>query len=220
MFVDLTLPVEQGMYMPQAYWHPPVEITVLGTHEKEGRASRKLMLGTHTGTHIDAPLHFLKDAYSIDQMALDRLIGYAQTIDISFVGPKHAITGADLEKGLSEQLTSERVLINTGWLEKTWGTPDFPSNRPYFTLNAAEWLLEHGVRLVGMDLPDPDSPQDFVPGKPAPVHVFFFSHDIIVIENVANLSKLTSKHFKLIALPLNLRGCDASPARVIAEIEN
>lgn len=219
MIIDLTLPISEGMYMPKAYWHPNVEITVLGAHETEGRASRKVVLGTHTGTHIDAPLHFLPDGYPIDEMDLDLLIGKAQLLDVSFVGEKQGVTAEDLNKAvqkLPEGLKSKRVVLKTGWLEKAWGTPEYASHRPYLTMSAAEWFNEKGVKLLAMDIPDPDSEEDFVPGKPSPIHVYCFKHDIVIIESIANLSSLPSSEFTLVALPLKLKGGDASPGRIVA----
>lgn len=216
--IDLTLMVEDGMYMPRAYWHPEVKFTVLGTHGKEGRMSRKIELGTHTGTHVDAPLHFLPQGETIENAPLETLIGDAQLIDISFVGPRHAITPADLEKGTKSGIRCPRVAVRTGWVERAWGTDVFGKDKPYFTKEAIQWLLDHNVSLLMIDTGDPDSDDDFIVGKPAPIHVMLFTKGMTLIENMGNLDKLP-EFFKVIALPLKLKGCDAAPGRVVAIVD-
>lgn len=216
--IDLSLPIENGMYMPKAYWHPEVAFSVLGVHEKEGRMSRKIQLGTHTGTHVDAALHFLPNGATIDEAPLERLIGEAQLIDVSFVGPRQAIKAADLERGCKSGIKCSRVVIRTGWVERAWGTDVFGKDKPYFTKESIQWLLDHNINLMLIDTGDPDSDDDFVVGKPAPIHVMIFENDVTLIENVTNLDKLP-EFFKIIALPLKLKGCDAAPGRVIAIVD-
>lgn len=217
-FIDLSLPVEDGMYMPKAYWHPEVEFTVLGVHEKEGRMSRKIQLGTHTGTHLDAALHFMPEGATIDQTPLEKIIGDAQLIDVSFVGPRHGITAEDLERGTKSGIKCPRVAVRTGWVERAWGTDVFGKDKPYFTKESIQWLLDHGVNFLMIDTGDPDSDDDFIVGQPAPIHVMLFENDVTLAENLANLDMLP-EFFKVIALPLKLKGCDAAPGRIVAVID-
>src|SRR3989338_5300977 len=81
--IDLTYDIEESMSVFNAYWHPKIQITQMGKHDSEGRETRKLILGTHSGTHIDAPSHFVKDGTTIDQIQLSRLIGPITIVDFS-----------------------------------------------------------------------------------------------------------------------------------------
>ena len=99
---DLSLTLEEGMMTFPTHWHPVVEITILGRHGVEGRETRKLVLGTHVGTHADAPLHFIPQGKGIDQVPLDVLVGPARVLNFtpcqplrnSPVGPVGASTSA------------------------------------------------------------------------------------------------------------------------------
>ena len=216
--IDLSLPIKPGMYMPKAYWHPQVEFTVLGTHAKEGRMSRKIDLGSHTGTHMDAALHFLPDGDTIDNVPLEKVVGPAQMVDVSFVEPRHGITVEDLEKGTKSGIREPRVVVRTGWLEKAYGTDVFGKDKPYFTKEAIQWFLDKKVNFLLIDTPDPDSEADFIVGKPAPIHVMMFKNDITLVENIVNCD-LLPEFFQIIALPLRLEGSDAAPARVVAVVD-
>ena len=220
--IDLSLPIKPGMYMPKAHWHPQVEFTIMGTHAKEGRMARSLLLGTHSGTHMDAALHFLPDGDTIDNVPLEKVIGPAQLIDVSFVEAGHGITPDDLKKGIigsrGNKIVEPRVVLRTGWVKKAYGTDVFGKDKPYLTKETVSWLLEQGVNFLLMDTPDPDSPQDFVFGKPAPIHVLMFENDMTLVENIANADQLP-EFFTIIALPLKLEGCDGAPSRIIAMVE-
>lgn len=216
--IDLSLPLHEGMLTFPAYWHPVVEVTILGRHNLEGRASRKITFGTHTGTHMDAPLHFIENGSSIDQVPLEVMVGEAVVIDLTHKKDKEPITAEDLEKSGAGPKVQKcgRVVLHTGWAEKWWNTTKYFSDRPYMTREACEWLVKKGVKLVAFDMPDFDDPRDSVVGKPAPLHLYMFQNNVIVVESVTNLSQLKKDTFTLVALPLKILGSDASPARVIA----
>ena len=222
--IDLSMTIQPGMYMPKSHWHPQVEFTVMGTHAKEGRMTRKIQVGTHTGTHMDASLHFLPKGDTIDNVPLDKVVGPAQLVDVSFVEPRHAITPDDLKKGIrgsrgnKDTIVESRVVIRTGWVEKAYGKDSFGKDKPYFIKETVRWLLDQGVNFLLTDTPDPDSEEDFVFGKAAPIHVLLFENGITLVENIANADQLP-EFFTIIALPLKLEGCDGAPARIIAMVE-
>ena len=83
--VDLTHPIRQGMVSFPSPNHPAPEVTVLARHEDQGRMTRRLVLGTHTGTHLDAPLHFIPGGDPVESIALERLVGPAQVADLSYL---------------------------------------------------------------------------------------------------------------------------------------
>jgi len=217
--VDLTLNVEEGMPTFPAAWHAVVEVTILGRHGLEGRASRRVTLGTHTGTHVDAPLHFLPDGGGIETLVLESLVGPAVVADVRPKGEGTGVRAADFEPYRADIERTGRVLILTGWLGEHYGRPDYFTGRPHLTQEACEWLLERRVRLVGFDLPDFERPEDSVFGRPAPLHVLFLSAGVVLVESLTNLDALAGRTVRLVALPLKVLGADGAPARVVAEVE-
>lgn len=149
--IDLTYPIEEGMLKFNAYWHPFVSIEQLGRIDVEGRESRKIVLGTHTGTHVDAPLHFIKNGRSIDQIPLEKLIGEITIIDFSHLDENSSITKDMLEN----KKISKKMLFKFGW-GRYWMEERFYQGYPYFTKEAAEFLVSKNVELLSYDTPSPD----------------------------------------------------------------
>ena len=123
IIVDLTYNIEEGMTTFNAHWHPPVSITQLGRHGFEGRETRKVTFGTHTGTHADSPLHFIKEGKSIEKIPLDKLIGEVTIVDFSHLQDNEAVT----KKMLSDITITKRMLFKFGW-GKYWNTKKFYQN--------------------------------------------------------------------------------------------
>ena len=162
-----------------------------------------LTMSVHAGTHIDAPLHYSKEGIGIDQVALDTVIGQARVASFDVA---HVITKADL---LQQDLRSvQRLLVHT------WGsnTPHhfFDTGFVHVDPEAADYLGEIGLKLIGMDTPSVDE----VSSKTLPAHLTFLRHNIIIMENLC-LTNVPDGDYELIALPLKISGCDAAPARVL-----
>ena len=155
-------------------------------------------MNAHSGTHVDAPLHFLADGASVDQLALDRLIGPAFVFDFS---DKAEITTVDLEKSWPVQEKVERVLFKTRAFEAT----DFCALRE----KEARWLIEKGVCLIGIDAP---SIQYF--GADPIVHQLLLVSAIIIIEGLC-LSHVSAGKYERFCLPLKLVGLEGAPARAV-----
>ena len=216
--IDLTFDLHEGMLTYPAPWHPIVEVTQLGRFSLEGRMSNKVSLGTHTGTHVDAPLHFIENGLSIDKVDLNVLVGPAKVIDMTHKGSYSKITVEDLEKLNVKIEKGDRVVIKTGW-DKHWQTTEYYKSYPCFTEEAAKWLVDKGVILLGLDTPSPDDPQAKTePGVGSPIHTIFLSNNLILCEYMTNLSDLPENIF-ICALPLKLKNGDAFPARVIAILD-
>jgi arylformamidase len=213
--VDLSLPIEEGMMTFPAPWHPVVEVTILGRHGIEGRETRKLVLGTHIGTHADAPRHFIVNGRTIDQVPLDVLIGPATLADFTGCPPLCEIDIADLQKKLGNKVPS-RLILRTGWSEY-FGHMKFYNEYPFLSEAAACWLVEEGVRLIAMDTPSPDNPAHSRGAqKDSPNHKILLGAGVVLVEYVANLKALAAAEVELIVMPLKLTGCDGSPARCVA----
>jgi arylformamidase len=216
--IDLSLSIEEGMMTFPTHWHPVVEVTILGRHAIEGRETRKLVLGTHIGTHVDAPRHFVPNGRSIDEVPLDVLIGRATIADFTGCRSLQEIDVADLKQKL-EGKVPQRLLLRTGWSE-FFGSMKFYNEYPFLSENAAHWLVDQGVRLIAMDTPSPDNPaHSRGTAKDSPNHKVLLGAGVVLVEYIANLKAITTKEVELVVMPLKLKGCDGSPARCVA-IEN
>jgi arylformamidase len=213
--IDLSLPIEEGMMTFPTHWHPVVEITILGRHGVEGRETRKIVLGTHVGTHADAPRHFIPNGRTIDEVPLDVLIGPATVVDFTGCGALQSIDVADLKQKLGDRAPA-RLILRTGWSEY-FGNMKFYNEYPFFSENAAHWLVEKGVRLIAMDTPSPDNPtHSRGTPKDSPNHKVLLGAEVVLVEYLANLKSLTASEVELIVMPLKLKGCDGSPVRCVA----
>ncbi|HEX5473810.1 MAG TPA: cyclase family protein [Vicinamibacterales bacterium] len=164
----------------------------------------KLELGTHTGTHIDAPRHFFDDRPGVDALPLDILIGRARVIDLPVHG---GITVAHLE---AAKLTDDlRVLLRTP-NSALWKSPEFHPDFTYVTGDAARYFVEHGVKLVGVDYLSVE--QFKKPGAPA--HHALLGHGVVIVEGL-DLSEAAAGTYEMYCLPLRLAGGDGAPARVV-----
>lgn len=208
---DLTYPIEEGMPTFNAPWHCAVNITQLGRHRLEGRETRKISFGTHTGTHIDAPLHFISNGKSIDCIDLEKLTGSVTIIDLTEMKENDCVT-ADT---LSKYDISKRIILKFGW-GKHWGEKDFYNSYPFLSLDAAEYLIKCGTELLGMDTPSPDDSRIHLGSEnDSVIHKFLLKNEIILVEYLANLDKLEDySNWNLAAVPLKIKGADGSPARV------
>ena len=213
--IDLSLPIEEGMMTFPTHWHPVVEITILGRHGIEGRETRKLVLGTHIGTHTDAPRHFIPNGRTIDDVPLETLIGPAALADFTGASPLQEIDVADLKQRLGDQVP-QRLILRTGWSDY-FGHLKFYNEYPFLSENAAQWLVEQGVRLLAMDTPSPDNPaHSRGTPKDSPNHKILLGAEVVLVEYLTNLKAITASQVELIVLPLKLKGCDGSPARCVA----
>lgn len=212
--VDLTFPIHEGMTTFPVHWHPFVEVSQLGRLGMEGRETRKVVLGTHTGTHCDAPLHFLPSGRSIDQVPLKDLIGPATVLDLTDL--EGVVVNRDaLESRLAPGLRPRRILLRYGWSSR-WGTREYYRGHPYLTLDAARWLVDLGVVLVGMDTPMPDDPRNgYGSDNDSPVHKILLGADVTLAEYLCNLDLIPAEVFVAV-LPLAIAGADGAPARVVA----
>lgn len=165
----------------------------------------RLSLGTHTGTHVDAPAHFLAGGRTVDQLDLGACIGPAEVLDLTALGPA-LITSAALEKLAPPP--AERLLLKTQ-NSRLWTECEVRTNFAALSDDAAEWMVAHGIRLVGIDY------LSIAPfSDPAPVHERLLAADIVILEGL-DLSSVSAGSYTLICLPLRLIGADGAPARAI-----
>lgn len=213
--IDLSFSIENGMTTFPTYWHPSVEITVLGHHTSENRETRKIVLGSHTGTHCDAPRHFIPGGMTLDRLPLEVLVGPAFVVDMSNIPPFKEV-GVDLFEELIGDRAVERLILRFDWSEN-WGEQNYYNDHPYISEKAATWLVNRGIKLLAMDTPTPDDPRNGRGSeKDSPVHKLLLENNIVLVEYLCNLKKLTQKNVELIVLPLKIYEGDGAPARCIA----
>ncbi len=211
--IDLTLPIKHGM----GRFGFEVTFERITTFEKEGWQTSMLRMPAHIATHIDAPLHFVKEGASIDRIPISSLVGRAVLVDLTNKASGESITSRDLEPFDNKVRKGDIALLRTDWTTKKWGHPDFYETSPYLTKDAAKWLVSKGVNGVGYDFS-----QEYVVRKEKwtldefVVHKEILSSGRYQIEYMVNLNKIRSERFTLVALPLPLIGPEGSPARVIA----
>ncbi len=201
--------------------HPPVLLEPIHTHEKHGRANTRIALSLHTGTHVDAPIHFDPTGVGVESIDLERLIGPAIKIDLrQRARPKTPITVEDIRQapGFAEAPDNHIVVLHTGWNKVMFGKPNYYTDNPYLATATAEWLAAQEIRALGLD-----TPQDKYEGEPRhgdfPVHRIFLGKGIPFIEHIENLDLVDRDRFQLIALPIKVQGADGAPARVVAILE-
>ncbi|UCD99950.1 MAG: cyclase family protein [Chloroflexota bacterium] len=163
-------------------------------------------MGVHTGTHVDAPYHFLKEGISVDQINLDLLTGRAYVLHLPDVD---VITAEVLESAHIPPRT-RRVLFKTRNSD-FWGQSeqDFRDDFVGISEDGAEYLVKRGVKLVGVDYL---SVAPFKQSKPT--HEKFLEASVVIVEGL-NLSEVTQGRYTLYCLPLKLAQSDGAPARAI-----
>jgi len=223
--IDLTLELRHGLKTYVA--HPPVEINEGATFASTGARyippccgyeTNHLSFSDHSGTHIDAPNHFVAGKDSVEQLPLDKLVGQALMLDCSDK-PLHSepvtaaiLEAAELRQGIAVQ-PGDIVLIRT--YPGEWGDELFFEAQSLSGC-AARWLAEKRIAVLGLDLPNADDTRDMA----RPVHMELLSRDIYIIENVCYLDQLPrDKRFAFAAAPLRLKGATASPVRAYAVVE-
>jgi len=202
-FIDVSVPLKTGM--PAFPGNPDFELHAVKRIAEGGSSNvSRLVLGTHTGTHVDAPRHFFDNAATVDALALDLLIGRTRVVEIAKRG---GITRDDLAAAnLREDL---RVLLKTP-NSAFWNEPAFRQDFTYLEESAASYLVEQGVKVIGIDYLSVE--QFKKPGAPA--HRALLSRNAIIIEGL-NLSDAAPGMYEMYCLPLPVTGGDGAPARVV-----
>jgi kynurenine formamidase len=230
--IDLTHPFDRGtIYWPTEQGFQ-IEKEAFGMTDKGYfYAANRIATAEHGGTHIDAPIHFFAEGETVDQIPLRRLVGPGACIDVSdrcAANRDYLISVEDLqawEKATGESLAEKIVLLRTGYgrfwpdREKYLGTKEtgkgavallhFPGLDPI----AADWLVrQRKIRAVGIDTASIDRGQSTEFGS----HVRLCSANVPALENVADLSKLPTHGFAVMALPMKIAGGSGGPCRVVA----
>jgi arylformamidase len=203
--VDVSIPIRDAMTVYRG--NPPVRIRPAMTLRRDGVNLSELCLGSHTGTHVDAPSHFIRGGEGVDKLDLDHFIGTAWVADLRRV--KGGISALDLAKARIAR-GSRRVLLRTR--NSRWWHPAraFRADFVYLAPDGADWLVERGVRLVGIDYLSIEGYG--VPG--APTHKRLLGAGIPILEGL-DLFNVRPGRWQMAAFPLRIQDGDAGLTRAV-----
>ncbi|TAH73807.1 MAG: cyclase family protein [Anaerolineaceae bacterium] len=174
--------------------------------DKDKYVSYKLESCMHSGTHIDTPMHLTNRETYINKIPIDKFIGRGVLLDVRY---ESNIKYKGEYSNMIEE--DDIVLLFTGHSDR-YGTEEYYTDQPVIDEELADFFVQKNIKILGMDLPSPDN-------YPFEIHKILFANNILIIENLTNLSELIAvKNFNVIAFPLKIRA-EASMVRVVACIQ-
>jgi arylformamidase len=205
MIYDVSVPIRNDM--PVWPSDPPVKLTPSVVPSRDGSHMIRITsidMGSHTGTHIDAPCHFVDGGKTLHEISMDALVGEATVFELPGVT---SITRGALERFNWSGV--QRALFKTDNSAK-WADAGFHKDFVSLEPSAATFLVERSIRLAGIDYLsiDPYGSNDH------PSHFILLGHNVVVLEGL-DLRKVAPGRYHMVALPLNLQGADGAPTRVI-----
>ncbi|MFQ6136273.1 MAG: cyclase family protein [Candidatus Hydrothermarchaeales archaeon] len=204
--LDISVPISEKMQIFPG--DPEVEIKRVAEISKGDVANlSSILLGTHTGTHIDPPLHFIEDAMSIDEVPLEHLVGRAKVFDFSDI--EEEITARDL-KNFDDQIHEGSIILLKTRNSELWGGMEFPEEFIYLNKDASEYLAKKRIKTVGIDSLSIEK----YGSKTTPTHLILLENNILIIEGL-NLKDVSQGGYFFVGLPLKIKGGDGGPARAI-----
>ncbi len=204
---DISVPISERL--PVWPGDPAIEVTRTGKIEEGAPANvSQLRMGTHTGTHVDPPFHFLADGPTLSEIDLERYVGPAWVADCR--GTRE-VSREQLEQAGIPSGTTRLLLLTDN--SAHWDDPYQPFNREFvdIAVSGAEWMVAHGIRLVGIDYASVDNISD----ENGPAHHVLLPNDVLIIENLDLRHVPPGREYDLVCLPLKIEGGDGAPARVI-----
>jgi len=195
--LDLTLSISEKL--PTFPGSPKPQFIPWTSIKQDGYNLELLFLSSHTGTHIDAPFHFVANGKKIHEISVNRLVGYATLIK-KRKNANQSITKGDIinfEKKYGKILKNNIIIFATGWSKNLDKDSYFKTN-PGLSMSAAKYLVSKKINLVGIDSPSIDLGNE----KKFVVHHILSKNNILIVENLTNLEKIRSNHFQLVVLPL------------------
>jgi kynurenine formamidase len=209
--IDLTLTISKSI--PNFPGSPKPQFILWSNIENDGYNLELLFFSSHTGTHIDAPYHFIKNGLKIHQIPLDRLMGKATLIKLKKT-KNEPITKLDIisfEKRNGIISNNSSIFFFTGW-QKNLDKNNYFTENPGLAISAAKYLVLKKINLVGIDSPSIDLGKD----ESYNIHHILSKNNILIVENLSNLNKISSNEFNFTILPLKIKNATGSPVRAVA----
>lgn len=207
--IDLTHTISKDMPVYPGTEKPKLDVS--NTYEQHGFKETLLTMFSHTGTHMDSPLHLFAEGVSLDSLPAEHFVGEGLVIDCSDLKEGQRITMKYIDYVREKSDQAEFILFYTGW-DKYWGTNLYFGNYPYITEEVAHYLIQNEKKGVGLDVIGLDPISD---GKLS-LHRKILSNNMVIIENLKNLSEIKNELFTFCALPLKFEKSDGAPVRAIA----
>lgn len=219
--IDLTLPLTRDMVTTHVVGHHKgFQLEHLANYDKDGKMVSRFTVGTHSGTHTDAPLHFIEGGMPIDKMPLERLVGPAFVARLEAQQPFAVVDRPELEAACCGLEKGDILLVQTGWSAR-WMQANYYTETPGFTPDAARFMVEKGVRHLGVDMPSIDPCQAYSEKHQLPrafIHHILLGEGIPITEYLCNLEAIPGDRCTAIVLPLPLAGAEAAPSRAVAVV--
>jgi kynurenine formamidase len=215
--VDLSIPIDETT--PFYPGDPEPRVCAAQTIARDGFNVSRLELGSHSGTHCDAPFHFLADGATLDEVPLERFVGPGVLVDATGLEPRTPIGWERLAARADAFRPGAIVLLHTGWDARRTDRSYF--EHPYLDGDACERLLGTGVRTIGIDAINIDeTPTRELDRATFRCHAAISGASGVIVENLANLQALYGVDEPLVSvLPLRLTGADGAPSRAVALVD-
>ncbi len=211
-WIDLSHPLTETL--SRVPFFPQPSIRKFQTKPPGSSNVTEVHMVVHHGTHLDAPCHFIVDAPAMDEVPLERFYGPGVIWHID-AEDRSPIGVADLERATPRMRPGDIVLIDTGWWHHM-STARY-LDHPFLSPEAADWLVEQGAKIVGMDNSSPDQAHHYRPKDYAsPVHNTLLSNGVLIAEHLTNLTALAGRRVEIMFLAINIAGSDGAPARPVA----
>jgi kynurenine formamidase len=214
-YFDLSVPLYHNC--PAWPTHGLTAFTLEDMHVNGGAVTERIDMNVHTGTHLDAPYHFIPQGKTIDEIPLEAFIGRAWIVNLTGIAARTGIGPEHLEKHLAKVQKGDIVLCCTGWARKRSHSAEYCHDWPWMTKEGAELLIAKGVKGAGTD---GLSMGGWYEGTGLPCHKAFLGAGLWLVEELIfpdELLKYESCTFT--AVPLKLQGFGGSPTRAFATVE-
>jgi arylformamidase len=186
---------------------PEVSLVSKNTISLQGYNVLNICMGTHSGTHVDAPLHLIDKSASINDISPEIFLGKAVFVEI-IKSKNEAVNLQELKKFDIEE--GGILIVRTGWEDNKYRKCYF-TDFPYFSPDCAEYIISKKIKTIGTDMPSVDGPS-----QNAAFHKKILSAGIPIVEGLINLKQVVGKTMMFCALPLNIKNSDGSPVRAVA----
>lgn len=217
-YIDLTGTLAPGMwtYKPLVEDVPPFEQRRWAEIDERGWESDWFAMPTLAGTYLETGKHLFKDVPSIDQIPPERLFVHAAVVHIPKEPAEH-ITVEELEAANLELEPGDALLVDTGWDRYWWDNGEiFVMQSPHFERAAMEWIVDHGVTILGGDMPCFDDP---IGEQAQGVNTPLFESGALILAPLVNLGQVAAPRVHLTVLPIPLNGACGAPCRAIVTLE-
>jgi len=210
--LDISGPIYTGMwqYCPQYPGARIAECDLPDFAEPDAELyCQRFEIGGQTGTYIETAAHIDKQAAPVVDYPVQDFLFDCVVLRLGDKQPRHRISREELEAAAPEIQPGDAILVRTGW-DRRWREPDFVVGSPFFSREAAQWLMDKRPRLLGSDLSrfdNPDAPE--FPWRE------FFARTTFLLAPVVNLDAVPSRRVQLLALPLKIEGAVSTPCRAV-----